>query len=353
MGSVLPELTRALIAGRELTAEEVAAAAEGLFFKDVAEHESRKAFLRAWADKGETAAELATFARSLPRQVEIPGLPEAASLLDCCGTGGGGLPLFNVSTAMVFVLAALGVPVVKHGNRGVTKPSGSSDVIEALGLGALRSLPPERVAETLARLGFGYLHAPMYHPAFATLSTLRQELAAEGRRTIFNLLGPLANPARPGCRLVGVFREEHVPLYAEALRLAGCPRYAVVRGCVGGVAIGEASPTGENALAVSMGFEPGKIDDYFFQFEEAGAEALNPFLVADAGESAALIERLLTPAKAKEMGLARSLVAVNAGLALALVGKAKTAREGQNLARQAIDGGAAWERLRVAREFCT
>ncbi|HEY8965761.1 MAG TPA: anthranilate phosphoribosyltransferase, partial [Candidatus Methylacidiphilales bacterium] len=295
--AVLTDLTSALRGGRELVPAEAAAAAEALLLDDPQAVEEKKDFLRALTEKGETPGELAAFAAAfLPKAVPLPGFAETASLLDCCGTGGGGLPLFNVSTASLFVLAAAGVPVTKHGNKGVTKPSGSSDVMEALGLGALIELPPEGAAASLAALGFAYLHAPRYHPAFAVLGGIRKELSLEGRRTVFNLLGPLLNPARPGCRLVGVFKEEHVALYAEALRLAGCARYAVVRGCVGGTPLGEASPTGENTLAASPGVEPGPVRDFFLQFEGvASAEALKPFFVDNAKESAAWIEAILTP----------------------------------------------------------
>ncbi|SDU01028.1 anthranilate phosphoribosyltransferase [Verrucomicrobium sp. GAS474] len=357
---LLSDLATALRAGRELTGPEVAAAAEALLSPPVeGGDEAKKAFLRALTDKGETPAELAAFAAALlPRALPLPAFRETAALLDCCGTGGGGLPLFNVSTAALFVLAAAGVPVVKHGNRGVTKPSGSSDVIDALGLGRLLELSPDEVGTSLERLGFAYLHAPRYHSTFAVLGAVRKELALEGRRTIFNLLGPLLNPARPGCRLVGVFREEHVPLYAEALRLAGCARYAVVRGCVGGTPIGEASPTGENLIGMSEGVVPGVVRDFFLQFASAPtAEALKPFFIASARESAAWIEALLTPipqrpaAEVEKSVLARSLIVANAGLALVVAGRAKNAGEGQAIARKTIDDGGALAKLAAARAF--
>ena len=186
----------------------------------------------------------------LPRAVAPPvrGSWQDKPLLDCCGTGGGGLNLLNVSTGIVFILAAMGVPVVKHGNRGLTKKSGSADVLEALGIRI--DLPPEKMESCLEEVGAAFLFAPAYHTSFSVLAPIRKRLGTEGQRTVFNLLGPLLNPARPDARLVGVFLQAHGELYQATLRHMGCPRFTVVCGedSKTGTAIGEASARGTTLL---------------------------------------------------------------------------------------------------------
>ncbi len=309
----------------------------------------RASFLIALAEKGETGAELAAFARALlPRATPFPAVdfPVAGPLLDCCGTGGGGYPLFNVSTAVLFIAAAAGVPVVKHGNRGITKPSGSADVVTALGLKA--ELTPEEAVSSLRELGFAFLHAPTFHPAFRRLGPVRQALGAQGRRTIFNLLGPLLNPAGPGARLVGVFRPQHVPLYASALRELGVPRFAVAYGSAGGQPLGEISPSdsAENLIEGSVELAmPG------YRMEAFEPSFLAPLQVRNAAESAGLIERLFRGESLEEIGFGYSLLLFNAGAALAVQGAAATLMEGVGRAQDILASGAAWRKLEAARAW--
>ena len=191
----------------------------------------KAAFLRAWAKRGETAVELAACAAALLPLATAPrvqGSWNGRPLLDCCGTGGGGLNLLNISTGIVFILAAMGVPVVKHGNRGLTKVSGSADVLEALGIRI--DLPPEKMEACLEQVGAAFLFAPANHTSFSVLAPVRKQLGAKGQRTVFNLLGPLLNPARPDARMVGVFTDANVHLYESALAAMGCRNYEVVCG---------------------------------------------------------------------------------------------------------------------------
>ena len=309
----------------------------------------RAPFLIALADKGETGRELAAFARALlPHATPFPAIdfPVAGPLLDCCGTGGGGYPLFNVSTAVLFIAAAAGVPVVKHGNRGITKPSGSADVVTALGLKA--ELTPQEATLSLKELGFAFLHAPTFHPAFRRLGPVRQELGAKGRRTIFNLLGPLLNPAQPGARLVGVFRKEHVPLYAAALKELGVQRFAVAYGCAGGQPLGEisSSDSAENLIEGSVPLALPK-----FRMEAFEPAFLAPLQVRTAAESAALIERLFRGEDLEEIGFGYSLLSFNAGAALAVQGAVPTFMEGVNRAQDILASGAAWRKLEEARAW--
>ncbi|NJK93479.1 MAG: anthranilate phosphoribosyltransferase [Blastochloris sp.] len=232
--------------GRDLEPAMVPALVEGLLDARVTDGQ-KVDFLRALSAKGESDRELAAFARALlPRAVHpgVEGQVENEALFDCCGTGGGGLNLVNLSTAMMPVLAACGVPVVKHGNRGVTKKSGSADVLEALG--SRIDFSAERVPEALGECGMVFLMAPQYHPAFRHVAAARKQLAGEGKRSIFNLLGPLLNPSRPATQLLGVFQRGHLELFQRALRELGRERFLVVCGLDGdGSSVGEVSVTGK------------------------------------------------------------------------------------------------------------
>jgi anthranilate phosphoribosyltransferase len=303
-------------------------------------------FLRAWARRGETAAELAACAEAfLPKALD-PGLRgswRGKPLLDCCGTGGGGLNILNISTGLMFVLAAMGIPVVKHGNRGITKRSGSADVLEAMGIRI--DLAPEEVPRCLEEIGCAFLFAPAYHTTFAAVAPVRKALAAQGQRTVFNLIGPLLNPARPDARLVGVFSRENVALYHEALTLMKCPRFTVVCGedAESGKMIGEASAQGANffggtlpltELTRTPGYEPH--------------EHIDSLLVRNADESASRIERILS---GEDQELARDTLLLNAALATWIHGSAASLDEGLAQAAQALDSGAALEKLRAWQKF--
>ena len=247
---MLTDLQQRAVAG-ELSPGDVAQAMAALLDPAVSD-EPKAAFLRAWAQRGETAGELAACAHALlPRAVDpgVRGTWNGKPLLDCCGTGGGGLNLLNISTGVVFILAAMGIPVVKHGNRGLTKKSGSADVLEALGIRI--DLPPERLVSCLEEVGAAFLFAPAFHTSFSVLAPVRRQLGAEGQRTVFNLLGPLLNPARPDARLVGVFSEAHLHLYFNALNAIGCPHFAVACGedATGTTKIGEVSADGKTWIA--------------------------------------------------------------------------------------------------------
>src|SRR6266480_7466671 len=214
-------------AGNDLSAFDVQEAAAFLL-SDSIEAKTKADFLTALHDKGESASEIASFVRVLleravPLEIEVDG-----PIVDVCGTGGDGIDLFNVSTAITFVLAAGGATVVKHGNRGVTSRSGSADVLEALGVAI--DLEPDDLRECIKRLGCGFVFARTYHPAFRALAEMRQQLARRHQRTIFNLLGPLLNPSRPKRQLIGVFSPDLTALFADVLRQLDCERAWIVSG---------------------------------------------------------------------------------------------------------------------------
>jgi anthranilate phosphoribosyltransferase len=341
---VLPDI--ASILNRPLDAAEIDSVIRALLDPAVAD-QAKADFLSAWARRGETAAELAHCAQALLPGAVDPGLHgsfKGRPLLDCCGTGGGGLPLFNVSTGLMFILAALDVPVVKHGNRGLTKKSGSADVLEALGIRI--DQPPRDVARCLDEVGCVFLFAPAYHPGFSAINPARRLLAAQGQRTIFNLLGPLLNPARPDARLVGVFQDAHVTLYREALEAMGCCRFTVACGYDAPSAkpLGEVSASGPTTLAGSQLDLLGSVQ----KLSTSSSQPLETLFVQSAAESA---QRLVALLSRKEKGLGRELLILNAAVAAVTQGAAATLDEASALAAAAIDSGRARERLERWQKF--
>src|SRR5437016_6354460 len=229
-GLALNTLTEKLRNELDLNSAEVGDAVTLLLTSEV-DDQVKAEFLTALHKKGETAEEIAAFVRALMKRAVDPMIAPAdmpGPMVDVCGTGGDGLDLFNVSTTVAFVVAAGGAVVVKHGNRRVTSSCGSADVLEQLGVPI--DLPPEQLRESLKRHGLGFLFARQYHPAFRALAKMRERLAREKTRTIFNLLGPLLNPVRPRRQLIGVFAPRLTSIFAEVLRRLGRERAWIVHG---------------------------------------------------------------------------------------------------------------------------
>ncbi len=251
------ELISHLQAGGHLTAEQIDRAVAHLTAAEW-EDEVKAELLRALRDKGETAEEIAAFARALLARAVDPGLDFAklsGPVIDVCGTGGDRMELFNVSTTSMFVLAAGGAVVVKHGNRAITSKCGGADVLEHLGVKI--DLAPDRLRRVVESVGLGFIFAPIYHPAFKAIAPVRKLLAAQGVPTVFNLLGPLLNPARPPHQLVGIFDRSLLPKYAETLRSLGRHRAWAVHGggtdeltTTGPSDVHEVTPEGVRAFAV-------------------------------------------------------------------------------------------------------
>jgi anthranilate phosphoribosyltransferase len=302
-------------------------------------------FLRALTDKGETPDELAWFVGALLPHAVDPGFYghwEGRRLFDCCGTGGGGFNLFNVSTGIMFILAACDVPVVKHGNRGVTKKSGSADVLAALGVPVAQS--PSDLRRQVDSLGLAFIAAPVFHPAFKHLAPLRQKLAGEGRRTVFNLLGPLLNPCRPATQLVGVFKEPHLDLFSRALGALGRERHGVVYGeGPDGQALGEAGIFRRNALH-------WKLENGVVPYEESfrgAVPGLEGLMVESSAQSAEILEQLL---RGEDVGCGSALLIHNAALALRIHGYGDF-REAEQAAEEALVSGRAHAKLQAWRAW--
>lgn len=295
-----------------------------------AEDAAIEAFLIGLTERGETAVEIAAAARGLRER--MIGLTAPDGAIDVCGTGGDGHHTLNVSTAVAIVVAACGVPVAKHGNRAASSKAGAADTLEALGLDL--DAATASAEATLNELGIAFLFAANHHPALARLAPLRRRI---GRRTIFNLMGPLANPARVRRQLVGIARPDYVPVYAEALRLLGAEAAAVVSG---EDALDELSCAGPSVAAnVGSAALPETIVP-----EDAGLPR-HPLAKIRGGEAAENAEALADLLAGGE-GAYRDAVLLNAAAALMVAGRVDTLADGAAQAAEAIDSARAAALLR-------
>jgi anthranilate phosphoribosyltransferase len=319
-----------LALAQALSADE-AAAAMGEIMDGAATPVQIAAFLTALHMKGETVDEIAGCARAMrQRSVKIDAGPGV--VLDTCGTGGDGVGTFNVSTVSAFVVAACGVKVAKHGNRAASSKCGSADLLEALGVRIEN--PREKLENVLREVGIAYLHAPSFHPAMKHAGPVRKEL---GFRTIFNLLGPICNPANANVQVIGVFSPHLIRPIAEVLQSLGTRRAITFHGHGG---LDELSTTGENRVVDLNG---GKITDWMIGPETVGLPAakgsdLLGGLVAD---NVAIARDIFAGKK----GPKRDIVVLNAAVALVAAGQAKTPRDGAERAADALDSGAARKKL--------
>ena len=282
--------------------------------------------------KKETIGEIAGAAEVMREFARPVPVADRARLVDIVGTGGDGSRTFNISTCSMFVAAAAGARVAKHGNRSVSSSSGAADVIESLG--AAIELQPEQVAQAIDRLGIGFMYAPIHHPAMKAVAPVRREM---GVRTIFNILGPLTNPADAPNILMGVFHPDLVGIQARVLHRLGAERALVVWGRDGmdEISLGGATLVGE--------LRDGQVREYEIHPEDFGIAmaASRNLRVADAAESKAMLLGVLD----NRPGPAREIVAMNAGAALYVAGVAGSIADGIGLAREAIASGRALERL--------
>ncbi len=276
--------------------------------------------------RGETVDEIAGAARALRAKAVSVRAPEGA--IDTCGTGGDAKGTHNISTCVAFVVAGAGVPVAKHGNRSISSRSGSADVLAALGVNL--ECGPEIIERCIARCGLGFMFAPAHHAAMRHVAKVRGEL---GVRTIFNLLGPLANPAATKYQVVGVFKKKWVEPLANVLGILGVERAWVVHGDDG---LDELTTTTTSYVAV---LDRGKVSTFRLSPRNAGVAEAKPddLIGGDAVENAAHIRAVLHG----NQGPFRDIVLLNAGAALLVAGKARTLRDGVALAADSIDKGKA------------
>ncbi|REK66141.1 MULTISPECIES: anthranilate phosphoribosyltransferase [Cohnella] len=281
--------------------------------------------------KGETVDEITGFAEAM-RSFASRVPTERRDLLDTCGTGGSGIHKFNISTSSAIIAAAAGVRVAKHGNRAMSGKAGSADVLEALGVNI--SLSPEEAAECLERTGICFMFAQTFHPALRHAAAPRREL---GVRTIFNMLGPLANPAGADCQLMGLYDRSRTETVAHVLKRLGLRRALVVGSYDGLDEISISAPTQVSEL------RDGKVSTYDITPEQLGLRTvpLSEVKGGDARENAAIIRRVL----AGERSAYRDVVLLNAGACIYVAGRAATLAEGVRTAAETIDSGKALDKL--------
>ena len=335
------------VSGAHLSRDEASAALDAIFGGQVSAAQLA-AFLVALRMKGETPDEIAGAALALrKRMIAVPVREELrAKLIDTCGTGGDGAHTFNLSTAAAFVAAAGGAIVAKHGNRAISSKCGSADVLAALGVEL--ELSPESLSRALESCGIAFLFAPRHHAAMRTVAPIRQEL---GMRTLFNLLGPLANPAGASRQLLGVYARELAPIVARTLAELGAERALVVHGHGGLDELSIEGPT--LAIELTRDASGAKLLEREITPEALGLArgSIDELRGGDADENAALLIRALSGEKSAR----RTAVLLNAGAALWVAGAVDDLRAGVARAAGLIDSGAAMERVerlvRVTREL--
>jgi anthranilate phosphoribosyltransferase len=327
-----------LVQGRDLTESEAAALLELLTTPDVAPAMAG-ALLAALRAKGVTAAEVRGFAGAMRSLARKPALPEALDAIDIVGTGGDASGSLNLSTGAALLAAACGLPVVKHGNRSISSRSGSADLIERLGF--TLPLDETRAARCFAATGFTFLFAPYFHPAMQALAPIR---AALGIRTVFNLLGPLTNPAAPRFRLIGAYDAATAELMAGTLAGMDIERAWVVHGAAGW---DEATPVGPFLVfdVTRAAIRRCEIDPRDF--------GLAPCDLSDlaGGDAAANLAALLEVFAGRDRGAHFSALVLQSGLALFIAGRAPSIQSGIDMARSAVDSGRADQWLERLRQF--
>ena len=325
-----------IIAGKDLNQETMSQMITEILSGNIT-HSQMGAFMGALSTKGETFEELIGAARAMRRKA-MRIQTTASVVLDTCGTGGDGTSTFNISTTTAFVVAGCGVTVAKHGNRSVSSLCGSADLLEALGVNL--DLEPEMVEEGLCDINIGFLFAPLYHGAMKFAATARKEV---GIRSVFNMLGPLTNPAGANCQLLGVYAPELTEMFAQTLQGLGTRRAFVVHGHDGLDEISLSSPTRISEL------DDGNIKTYDLspdQFFSRTAD-MQDLAGGSSSENAAITQGILQGDK----GPKRDIVLLNAGAALVAAGQANDIKEGIHLAGEAIDSGAAMGKLQQLVQY--
>ncbi len=326
----MKEYLQKLIQKQSLTADEAESAISKIFSE--ATDAQISAFLTALKMKGENPAEIAGLARGMKKAANIINPKVQGTLVDTCGTGGDSTGTINVSTAAAIVAAGAGVPVAKHGNYSITSKSGSADVLRELGVKI--DLQPQDVEKTIEQVGIGFMLAPVFHPSMKRVAHIRRDL---GFRTVFNILGPLTNPANAKAQVIGVFDGSLCEPMANVLSILGTRRALVVHGS----GMDEISNAGETRV---VELNNGRLTKYTVTPEKLGIKraSVSDITGGTPEENARDIVEVLKGKK----GAKRDIIAINAGAALFVSGKAETLDSGIMMAAQSIDSGAALNKLK-------
>ncbi len=326
----MKEYIQKLTQNQSLKAEEAESAISKIFTE--ATDAQIAAFLTALKMKGEMPDEIAGLARGMKKAANIINPRVRGILVDTCGTGGDSTGTINVSTGAAIVAASCGVPVAKHGNYSITSKSGSADALRELGVKI--DLPPQEVEKTIENAGIGFMLAPVFHPSMKRVAQIRRDL---GFRTVFNILGPLTNPANAKAQVIGVFDGSLCEPLADVLNILGTKRALVVHGS----GMDEISNTGETQVAELNG---GKISRYSLTPEKLGIKrvSINEIAGGTPEENARDIVEVLKGKK----GAKRDIIVLNAGAALLVGGKVENLNSGIKMANRSIDSGAAMDKLK-------
>ena len=325
-----------IIGGQNLSQDQMASMLTDIFSGEIKEAQIG-AFMAALATKGETFEELAGAARAMRRKaIRIQTLSK--NVIDTCGTGGDSSGSFNISTTTAFVVAGAGVTVAKHGNRSISSKCGSADVLEALGVNL--NIDPEIVEEAINEIGIGFMFAPMYHGSMKYAGKARQDC---GIRSIFNMLGPLTNPAAASCQILGVYAPGLTEMFAQALKLLGVERAFVVHGHDGMDEITTTNLTRVSELCDNT-IKSYDLDplNYFEDYADP-----NDLKGGDVQTNAAITRDILSGQK----GPKQDIVLLNSGVGLVAANMVKTIEEGISLARKAIESGKALEKLELLAQY--
>lgn len=342
----LPALTARLLARQDLAPEEIAVAA-GELASPAAGDDAKAAFLVALADKGETPVEIAGLATAFRGMAVNPGVEDLAPrAIDIVGTGGDHAGGFNISSVVVLVLASAGVPVMKHGNRGITSLCGSADLLAGLGVDI--TAPAEKSRRALQELGFAFFFAPNYHPAFKYIGPVRKQLAAQGRRTVFNILGPLINPGRPAHIVLGTYSAALVDKLAATLEELGQPSGLVAHGVLGeGKGIDELTTATPNRVC-GVGRLRGVRGTWGAETFGLPTAPFDDLRGGDVAANLATVEAVL--AGRGPRGLVDTIL-LNAAAALHVAGRTATIEAGLPQVRELLLGGAVRQKIAATKEF--
>ena len=333
---MLSELVAKLVEFKDLSNAEAERAMAAMMRGEASDTEI-SAFLVALRMKGETATEISAFARKM-REFAVHINPKVETLVDVCGTGGDAVNTFNISTTAMFVVACE-VPVAKHGNRSVTSKCGSADVLEELG--ARLDLPPKKIEESIERIGIGFMFAPHFHPAMRNVMPVRRALRI---RTVFNILGPLTNPAGAKSQLCGVFSPGLTEKIAEVFKLLGAYRAMVVHGEPG---LDELSTLGKTKISELRG---GEVKTYYVRPEDLGLKLtrVKDIVGGDSAKNAHILRNVLS---GKEDDARTEIVALNAAAAFVVSGIADRLDEGLEHAMEILESGRGVKKLEEFLEF--
>lgn len=334
---MIKESIKKIVEGKDLTREE-ASLTMGHIMRGDATPSQIAAFITALRMKGETIDEITGSAEQMRRHAAAIH-PRAPHLVDTCGTGGDVSHTFNISTVSALVAAGAGIAIAKHGNRSVSSKCGSADVLEALGVKI--DLPPKKVEECINEVGIGFIFAPIFHQAMKFAMPSRREV---GIRTIFNILGPLTNPAGAHAQVLGVFNADLTEVMAKVLGNLGVKQALVVHGMDG---LDEISISDKTKISHLKG---GKVDTYYIKPGDFGMKkgSREEIVTRNIGENKQAIIEIL---KGEETGVRRNVVLLNAAGAMVVGEKAKNIEEGIKLAKESIDSGKAYKKLEALIQF--